>query len=67
MTPPLRSDREVKKLNDQIDNVFTIGTDHCPFNSSEKNSEFVDEIPMGIGGVEYSFPLMYCKVWRKNN
>ena len=61
MTPPLRSDREVKKLNEQIDNVFTIGTDHCPFNSSDKNSEFVDEIPMGIGGVEYSFPLMYAK------
>ncbi|MBU3142993.1 dihydroorotase family protein [Clostridium sp. CF012] len=65
MTPPLRSDREVKKLNDQIDNVFTIGTDHCPFNSSEKNREFVDEIPMGIGGVEYSFPLMYAKFGEK--
>ena len=65
MTPPLRSDREVKKLNEQIDNVFTIGTDHCPFNSSDKNSEFVDEIPMGIGGVEYSFPLMYSKFGEK--
>ena len=65
MTPPLRSDREVKKLNDQIDNVFTIGTDHCPFNSSLKNKEFVDEIPMGIGGVEYSFPLMYSRFGEK--
>jgi len=65
MTPPLRSDREVKKLNDQIDDVFTIGTDHCPFNSTEKNKEFVNEIPMGIGGVEYSFPLMYARFGEK--
>ncbi|MGH4139002.1 dihydroorotase [Clostridium sp.] len=65
MTPPLRSDREVKKLNNQIDNIFTIGTDHCPFNSTEKNREFVDEIPMGVGGVEYSFPLMYAKFGEK--
>ncbi|MGH4124543.1 MAG: dihydroorotase [Clostridium sp.] len=65
MTPPLRSDREVKKLNDQIDNIFTIGTDHCPFNSTDKNREFVDEMPMGIGGVEYSFPLMYEKFGEK--
>jgi len=61
MTPPLRSDREVKKLNNQIDNIFTIGTDHCPFNSTEKNKEFVNDMPMGIGGVEYSFSLMYSK------
>ncbi|MCB2312431.1 amidohydrolase family protein [Clostridium tagluense] len=65
MTPPLRSDREVKKLNDQIDNIFTIGTDHCPFNSTEKNREFIDEMPMGIGGVEYSFSLMYAKFGEK--
>lgn len=65
MTPPLRSDMEVKKLNKQIDNVFTIGTDHCPFNSTSKNREFTNEIPMGIGGVEYSFPLMYAKFGEK--
>ena len=65
MTPPLRSEREVKKLNAQIDNIFTIGTDHCPFNSSEKNKEFVNEVPMGIGGVEYSFPLMYARFGEK--
>jgi dihydropyrimidinase len=65
MTPPLRNEREVNKLNAQIDNIFTIGTDHCPFNSLEKNKEFVDEIPMGIGGVEYSFPLMYSRFGEK--
>lgn len=65
MTPPLRSDREMKKLNNEIDSIFTIGTDHCPFNSTQKNSEFVHEIPMGLGGVEYSFPLMYAKFGEK--
>ena len=65
MTPPLRSEREVKKLNAEIDNIFTIATDHCPFKSLEKNKEFVDEIPMGVGGVEHSFPLMYSKFGEK--
>lgn len=65
MTPPLRSDREVKKLNHQIDNIFTIGTDHCPFNSVQKNKEFIDDIPMGVGGVEYSFSLMYERFGEK--
>ncbi len=65
MTPPLRSNWEVEKLNQQIDNIFTIGTDHCPFNSTDKNKEFVNDIPMGIGGVEYSFPLMYERFGEK--
>jgi len=65
MTPPLRSEREMQKLNHQIDNVFTIGTDHCPFSSFDKNKEFVNEIPMGVGSVEYSFPIMYEKFGEK--
>ena len=65
MTPPLRSEREVKKLNDQIDSIFTIATDHCPFNSVDKNKEFVNEIPMGIGSIEYSFSLMFAKFGEK--
>ena len=65
MVPPLRSEREVKKLNHQIDNIFTIGTDHCPFNYAQKNKEFINDIPMGIGGVEYSFPLMYERFGEK--
>ncbi|HEY8803690.1 MAG TPA: amidohydrolase family protein [Clostridium sp.] len=65
MTPPLRSDQEVKKLNNQIDNIFTIGTDHCPFKSFDKNKVLVNEIPMGIGGVEYSFPLIYERFGEK--
>lgn len=65
MTPPLRSDWEVEKLNNQIDNIFTIGTDHCPFKAFHKNKKFTSEIPMGIGGVEYSFPLMYERFGEK--
>lgn len=59
MTPPLRDSNEVKKLNGYIDYIYTIGTDHCPFMSSEKNKKYVNEIPMGIGGIEQSFPIMY--------
>ncbi len=60
MTPPLRSEEEVETLRENFDAVYTIGTDHCPFNKSEKLSgRFTKEIPQGIGGVEFSFVLMY--------
>lgn len=59
MTPPLRDMQEVKKLNKHIDDVYTIGTDHCPYKSEDKNKSYVNEIPMGIGGIEQSFPVMY--------
>jgi dihydropyrimidinase len=59
MTPPLRSMEEVNKLNKYIDYIYTIGTDHCPFNSGDKKKNYVNEIPMGIGGIEQSFPVMY--------
>lgn len=59
MTPPLRSEYEKEKLNSFIDYVYTIGTDHCPFSRNNKEKIYINDIPMGIGGVEYSFPLMY--------
>lgn len=59
MAPPLRSRKEADILEDNIDFVDTIGTDHCPFTSIEKNKETLDLIPMGIGGIEHSFQLMY--------
>lgn len=59
MTPPLRSSDEVETLIKNIDNVFVIGTDHCPFYKVEKNKEFLCDIPMGIGGIQHSFPTMY--------
>ncbi|NUU99873.1 dihydropyrimidinase [Marinitoga sp. 1154] len=59
MTPPLRSEEERKKLIENIKFLQTIGTDHCPFNSLEKKREYTNIMPMGIGGVEFSFSLMY--------
>jgi dihydropyrimidinase len=59
MTPPLRSESERLKLINNIDHLQTIGTDHCPFNSEEKNKLYTNIMPMGIGGVEFSFVLMY--------
>lgn len=59
MAPPLRSDSEVRLLKESIDYVDTIGTDHCPFMKMEKMQEKLVDIPMGIGGVEHSFNIMY--------
>jgi len=58
MTPPLRDKHERLKLIDSIDSIHTISTDHCPFASFEKNVA-IDDIPMGIGGLGYSFHQMY--------
>ncbi|MEG1254537.1 amidohydrolase family protein [Clostridium sp.] len=59
LAPPLRGKDEIKLLKYYIDNVNTIGTDHCPFKSHEKFKETLNLIPMGIGGIEHSFNLMY--------
>ncbi len=59
MTPPLRSEKERRLLISHIDSVHTIGTDHCPFNSGDKKAEYTSGLPMGIGGVEHSFSIMY--------
>lgn len=59
MAPPLRSDEEVTELKNHIDYVYTIGTDHCPFNKNDKNKPFLKDIPLGIGGVESSFRIMF--------
>ncbi len=60
MTPPLRSLYERDLLRENFDAIYTIGTDHCSFTKELKNSgEYTTEIPQGIGGVEFSFVLMY--------
>lgn len=59
MAPPLRSEEENILLNNLINYVDTIGTDHCPFIKQEKNHRELVNIPMGIGGVEHSFNIMY--------
>lgn len=59
LTPPLRSMNEINTLKENINDIHAIGSDHCPFNSCEKAKETLNLIPMGIGGIEHSFNLMY--------
>ncbi|SHH32320.1 amidohydrolase family protein [Thermosipho atlanticus] len=59
MTPPLRSKIEKEKLKANIDNIFSIGTDHCSFNKKDKRKKKTGNLPMGIGGIEHSFVLMF--------
>lgn len=59
MAPPLRSELERKKLQSLFKHVMTIGTDHCPFNLEDKNQKLLKDMPLGIGGIEESFRVMY--------
>ena len=59
LAPPLRPAYQSKLLKDNINNVFSIGTDHCPFMSVEKNKSLLKDIPFGVGGIEFSFRVMY--------
>ena len=60
LAPPLRPEKEQEKLKLNIAAISTLGTDHAPFTKEEKyryNSP--SKIPKGLGGLEYSFALMY--------
>ena len=60
LTPPLRGGKELMRLRSSIGLIDTISTDHCPFMSEEKMKyDMAYQVPMGIGGVEHSFPLMF--------
>lgn len=59
MAPPLRSPEEQDLLNKHIDDVYTIGTDHCSFDRKDKDKKLLKDIPLGVGGVEESFPVLY--------
>lgn len=59
MTPPLRPEKERQLLADSINSITTIGTDHCPYIKEQKNHPYTSQIPMGIGGIRYSFLAMY--------
>lgn len=59
MTPPIRPEKERILLNDEIEFISTIGTDHCPYTKEQKNHKYTREISMGIGGIRYSFLNMY--------
>lgn len=65
LTPPLRSLKEIDELRKNIEYVSVIGTDHCPFKSYEKERKTLDLIPMGIGGIEHSFNLLYTMFGEK--
>lgn len=59
LAPPLRSVDELIKLKKNFSSVYSIGTDHCAFYKEDKNKYRLKDIPLGIGGIEYSFDLMY--------
>jgi dihydropyrimidinase len=59
MAPPIRSIEEKDLLISLFPNVYTIGTDHCPFMMNEKEHLLLKDIPLGIGGIESSFHMMY--------
>ncbi len=63
--PPLRSERERQLLTSNFDDVFAIGTDHCAFNKEDKNHPSLAGFPLGVGGVEFSFSLMYKRFGEK--
>jgi len=57
--PPLRSERERQLLTAYYKDVNAIGTDHCAFMSKEKDYPTLKGYPLGVGGVEHSFSIMY--------
>jgi dihydropyrimidinase len=59
LAPPLRSKDEMINLRKNVDSIYSIGTDHCAFFNEDKNHFKLNQIPLGIGGIEYSFDLMY--------
>ena len=59
LAPPLRTRKERTILKDNFEYIYSIGTDHCAFNKNDKDKQFLKDIPLGIGGVEYSFDVLY--------
>ena len=57
--PPLRSERERQLLVANFESVNTIGTDHCAYFKAQKNHPTLSGFPLGVGGVEHSFSIMY--------
>lgn len=59
MTPPLRPAAEKEKMRASLDDITTIGTDHCPYREEDKHHDFLDEIPNGIEGIPYALPVLF--------
>ncbi len=63
ISPPLRSPSDQEQLwkGIQDEDIQTVGTDHCPFSSSQKAYGINDfrKIPNGAGGIEHRLALLY--------
>jgi dihydropyrimidinase len=63
MSPPLREKRNQAVLWNALANGFidTVGTDHCPFDTSQKllGKDAFTHIPNGIPGIEERVNLLY--------
>jgi len=59
MAPPLRSEEEKNILSKDFKYIYSIGTDHCAYKSMDKSHSYLHQIPMGIGGIEHSFDIMF--------
>lgn len=63
ISPPLRTKTDQNALWKAISKgtIFTVGTDHCPFNLKQKSIGVSDfrKIPNGAGGVEHRLSLLY--------
>jgi dihydropyrimidinase len=63
MSPPLRDRRNQKVLWDALKMglIDTVGTDHCPFDTSQKllGQDAFTQIPNGIPGIEERVNLLY--------
>lgn len=63
-SPPLRQDLDQEALWQGIQNgdIYTIGSDHCPFCLADKPSGIpFQDIPNGMGGVETLFPTLLAQ------
>ncbi|TVP94653.1 MAG: dihydropyrimidinase [Acholeplasmatales bacterium] len=58
MAPPLRSESERLLLHRLVNEVYTIGTDHCSFMATQKAVPTLAELPLGVAGVEHALPVM---------
>lgn len=57
--PPLRSERERQLLTAYYKDINSIGTDHCAFMAKDKDYPTLKGFPLGVGGIEHSFSIMY--------
>lgn len=60
LAPSLRSLEENELLMANVGALSTIGTDHCPFMLKDKLASLdASKVAKGLGGIEFSYPLMY--------